>query len=122
MKNYPELLYYRDIIFWWKFYLNPNRTAFPNYCGPGDCRDLPRYDRMNAQLVFQWAGNAYNVSALGTSLQTKPPVAPGTEPPKHRFPSTATPSFFVPAPPIKTEDDVIYRPSLPDFGDKHGQV
>ncbi len=37
--------------------------------------------------------------------------------PKHRYPSTATPSFYVPAPPLKTEDDAIYRPNLPSFDD-----
>ena len=32
-----------------------------------------------------------------------------------RFPSTATPSYYLPAPAVRTEDDVIYRPTLPDF-------
>ena len=35
----------------------------------------------------------------------------------HRFPSTATPSFYLPKPEVRTEDDVIYRPKLPGFND-----
>ena len=31
MKNYPELKCYRDISFIWKYFLNPDRKAFPNY-------------------------------------------------------------------------------------------
>ena len=44
--------------------------------------------------------------------------------PKHRYPSTATPSFYVPPPAVRTEDDVIYRPNLPSFEDfkSQGQV
>ena len=78
---------------------------------------------MNAQLVFQWAGLVYQVTGLGTPLACKAVPLPGTtEPPKHRYPSAATPSFFIPAPIIRTEDDVIYRPSLPDFALNNIQV
>ena len=30
--------------------------------------------------------------------------------PQHRFPSAADPAAYVPPPPLRTEDDVIYRP------------
>ena len=49
-------------------------------------------------------------------------VIPPEQLPMHRYPSTATPSFYVPLPPIKTEDDVIYRPNLPTFEGQFGQV
>ena len=29
-KDYPEFFAYRDIAFWWKWFLNPDMTAFPN--------------------------------------------------------------------------------------------
>lgn len=82
---------------------------------------------MEAQLVFQWddSNACYTAGAFGTSLRCRPePPAKKSniKPPTHRFPSVATPSFFVPPPLVKTEDDIIYRPSLPDFGDKFGQV
>ncbi len=31
IKNYPEFTCYRDVVFWWKYLLNPDREAFPNY-------------------------------------------------------------------------------------------
>lgn len=123
MKNYPELQHFRDIVYWWKYLLNPDRKIFPNYCGPGDTRDIPRFDRMSAQLTFQWTGVAYQVTGFGGSaLNCKPVVPENTPPPIHRFPSYATPEFFIPAPAVRTEDDVIYRPTLPDFSDSHGQI
>lgn len=134
MKNYPELKCYKDIVFWWKFFLNTDRKVFPNYSDPENPRDIPRLDRMNAQLNFSWddASGGYEVTALGINLKCRPdprqvnpltgkPIDP-QHLPTHRFPSTATPSFYVPLPPIKTEDDVIYRPNLPSFEDTYGQV
>ena len=49
-------------------------------------------------------------------------AVPPDELPKHRYASTATPSFFCPKPPVKTEDDVIYWPNLPSFEEGTGQV
>jgi len=43
-------------------------------------------------------------------------------PPTHRYPSAASPSHLLPAPAVRTEDDVLYRPNLPDFANKYGQV
>ena len=60
------------------------------------------------------------VKAFGTSLRCRPVDA--EDMPLHRYPSTATPSFYVPLPLVKTEDDVIYRPNLPSFENKYGQV
>jgi hypothetical protein len=77
---------------------------------------------MQAILVFQWDSRRYKVKALQRELACRPdPKAKdeagkpiGESIPVHRFPSTATPSFFCQPPPeVKTEDDVIYRPNLP---------
>jgi len=119
MKNYPELKCYKDVVFWWKFFLNTDRKVFPNYSDPENSRDIPRLDRMNAQLNFAWddAQGAYEVTGLGISLKCRPdprqvnpltgkPIDP-QHLPTHRFPSTATPSFYVPLPAIKTEDDEV---------------
>ncbi len=64
----------------------------------------------------------FEVQAMGQSLKCRPDpkqtnpvtgkVIPPEHLPTHRFPSTATPSFYVPLPAIKTEDDVIYRPNF----------
>jgi hypothetical protein len=89
---------------------------------------------MEAQLSFSWddAQQGFIVHGLGLELRCRPDpkqlnpltgrIIPPENLPTHRYPSTATPSFYVPLPPIKTEDDVIYRPNLPSFEDKYGQV
>lgn len=134
MKNYPEFRCYRDIVFWWKYMLNTDRKAFKNYVAE-DNTEVQTVDRMMAQLNFSWdeQKNCYLVTAFeDLELHCRPnpnqinpltgKVIPPEHLPTHRFPSTATPSFYVPAPAIKTEDDVIYRPNLPNFEDQFGQV
>jgi hypothetical protein len=134
MKPYAELRAYRDIVFYWKFFLNTDRKAFPNYVAPDKPSEVSRQPHYSAALDFAWdgEGNAYVVEAFGAKLKCRPDpnqINPATGKPipeehlpTHRFPSTATPSFYVPPPPIKTEDDVIYLPNLPSFEDKFGQV
>ena len=133
MKNYPELLYYRDIIFWWKFYLNTDRKSFFNYSEP----DLPNKSitslkRIQTQLRWLWDDTnlSYDVRSFGdVSLYCKPKAKESgskktqkEDIPLHRFPSKATPSFYLEDTVVKSEDDVIYIPNLPNFEDKHGQV
>jgi thiol-disulfide isomerase/thioredoxin len=134
MKSYPELHCYRDISFWWKYLLNTDRKIFPNYISTDQPTEVGRQDRMSCQLVFNWddSRGGYSVTAMGRDLRCRPdptqtdPITGKTIPPDqlptHRYPSTATPSFYLPAPAVKTEDDVIYRPNLPNFEDKYGQV
>jgi hypothetical protein len=134
MKNFPEVKCYRDIVYFWKYFLNPDRKVFANYSTPEEPKDIARQSRMAAQLNFDWDDekNGYEVTAFGVSLSCRPDpkqINPMTGKiiiaenlPVHRFPSTATPSFYVPAPAVRTEDDVIYRPNLPSFEDKYGQV
>ena len=117
-----ELRAYRDIAFYWKFFLNPDITVFPNYIQPGTAGSASRQSRMSATLKFGW-NEGYSVGALGIQMTCRPnphkldPVTqkkvPPEKLPKSRYPSTATPSFYVPPPAINTEDDVIYRPNLP---------
>ena len=54
MHNSPELRAYRDLSFFWKWFLNPDRSAFPNARAPKkDERpaELKRRPRLAAQLV-----------------------------------------------------------------------
>ncbi|KAJ1420484.1 hypothetical protein B484DRAFT_433531, partial [Ochromonadaceae sp. CCMP2298] len=135
MKNFPELRCYRDIVFWWKYFGNTDRKAFNNYVPEGNT-EVRTVERMHAQLNFGWDDqkNGYQVTSFedGDLLkcrpnptQTNPLTGKAISPenlPTHRYPSTATPSFYVPLPAIRTEDDVIYRPNLPNFEDQFGQV
>ena len=133
-KDYPELKCYRDIAFWWKYFLNPDVKTFPNYVPIDAPREIARVGRMDCQLNFNWSDQeeGFSVSAFGKELrchpdpkQTNPltgkPIPPESLP-THRFASTATPSFYVPPPAIQSEDDVIYRPNLPTFEDQGGAV
>ena len=135
IKNYPELKCYRDIVFYWKFFLNPDRKAFPNYLSPENVDDLEPIGRLSAQLNWLWEEEtlSFKVASMGLDCMRTRPNPKQTDPvtgkvlpaeflPIHRFPSTATPSFYIPKPPIKTEDDVIYRPNLPTFENSYGQV
>lgn len=115
--------------------MNPDRKSFQNYVSAEEPRELTRFGRMATQLNFAWNENegGYTVSSFsGVELRCRPdpkqinPVTRKPIPPEHlpihRYPSTATPSFYVPPPVIKTEDDVIYRPNLPSFENQEGQV
>ena len=121
LKNFPELRCYRDVCFYWKYFLNPDLKAFPNF---SDAREL---SRMHTILSWHWSDEdmGYCVENSLQRLYSRPnpkDINPKTrrpfkedELPKHRYPSTATPSFYAPPPAIKTEDDAIYRANLPTF-------
>jgi hypothetical protein len=66
MKNYPELKCYRDITFYWKFFLNADIKSFPNYSDPENRRELSSFDRMSGILSFQWDDRtaSYQVSTF----------------------------------------------------------
>jgi len=116
--NYPELRAFQNIAFFWKFLLNPDITQVTQFT-----HQTRTWDRMSCQLVWTWKQTEFNVVAFGNvALKCAPPPkldASGKRlpPPTHRYPSTATPSFYLPDPKVETEDDVIYRPNLPGFQD-----
>ena len=126
IRSYPELKAYRDIAFWWKHFLNTDRKVFLNYSDPESPTDISRQLRVSAQLRFEWDddANEYRIRAFRKreSLRCKPKLVKGQPFPIHRFPSTATPSFYLPPPAVRTEDDVIYRANLPNFANAYGQV
>jgi hypothetical protein len=59
MKSYPELKCYRDIAFWWKYFLNTDRKVFPNFVDPARAGDVPVFNRPRADLMFNW-NNEHN--------------------------------------------------------------
>eukprot|EP00457_Paulinella_chromatophora_P000002 gb/GEZN01000002.1/.p1 GENE.gb/GEZN01000002.1/~~gb/GEZN01000002.1/.p1 ORF type:complete len:6816 (+),score=1425.09 gb/GEZN01000002.1/:114-20561(+) len=127
MKEYPELKCYRDITLWWKYWLNTDLTAFPNWTNGGM---TSRYTRSSAELRWQWdsRNNAFQVYAFNNSKiiacrpnpQQNDPVTGKRikNLPKYRYESTATPYFYCALPKIRSEDDVIYRSNLPSFDDE----
>jgi hypothetical protein len=128
-RDFPEFFAYRDISFWWKYFLNPDMNAFPNnplqMASIGSGTALPEIPRMNMQLNWQWdqQQRGYQVTAAGMAgigalhCIPNPALYVGKPVPVARWPSTATPSFHVAKPAIRGEDDIIYRKNLPSFSD-----
>lgn len=129
IRNIPEFKPFRDMVMWWKYLLNPDPRAFVNHPLRGN--SPKKWGRMSAQLTWQWDNNegGYQVTGLQGSERIRcRPDPKMTDPvtgrrlredelPKHRWPSAADPAHHVSSkPPIRTEDDVIYRQNLPGFG------
>jgi hypothetical protein len=111
-KNYPEFLCYRDIAFYFKYFMNTEAEAFPS---PG-----PDYIQKQAELKWQLTPSEdYFVSAFGIEVYCRP-RKPGASF-DHRYPSLANPSFLTKPHAVKTEDDVLHIQVLPSFEDVMGQ-
>jgi hypothetical protein len=60
LRNYPELRCFRDIVFAWKWFLNPQRSHFPNYVKIGNdtgASSMGRRPVHQAQMVWSYDGN-----------------------------------------------------------------
>ena len=117
---YPELTAYLTITFYFKWFLNPDFEEHRNRMSatPDQCQlrwtwnsQLMHYDvRVGRDQALLRCKPAPKVDSRGDPLPA----------PTHRYPSTATPGFYLPKPVVKTEDDVIYRPTLPGFAEIGG--
>ena len=120
-KNYYELHCFRDIVWLQKMVLNADPKDLPNF---------GTFTRMNAQCLWYWdsRNKAYQVNVMSRRTFCLPLPDQKDKDGKpltfeHRFPSTATPSFYVESKQdVKREDDVLYIQNLPSFEDKYGQV
>ena len=124
LRTYPELRAYRDVVFWWKYYLNPDVTTFPNYSDPESPRPCPDFGRLAAQLKWGWSDDekGYQVTALDGNAQRCRPDPRKTDPvtgrlipadmlPRHRYASTATPGFYLGKPPVRNHPrPAVQRP------------
>ena len=112
MKNYPELHCFRDIAFYFKFFLTPDSRRFP-----------PKHpwSQREAQLVFSIEHTPKGeqrlaVKAFGDhALVCRPRVKRGEMPPVHRFAQLSSPSEYTRPYVVETEDDVLHMWDLPDF-------
>ena len=110
----------------WKYFLNPDLDVFPNT----DVEEPEPYDYIAVQLRWVWDNESssytvtsfncqYNITCFPDPNQVDPKTHKPRKIPTHRYPPTATPSFYCHAKPsVKTKDDVIYCPNLPTFADK----
>lgn len=117
---YPELTAYQTITFYFKWFLNPDL---------GEHRNRMSTTPDNCQLRWSWntALMHYDVRVGRDQAPVRCKPMPKSDSrgdplpaPTHRYPSTATPGFYLPKPVVRTEDDVIYRPHLPGFAEPGG--
>ena len=117
IKNFPEFRCYRDIAFYFKFFLTPQLGAFPSKSS---------YSQRQAQLSFYWYQEQFYVGAYAPPgaggqpqlLAAKPRVKRGEVMPTHRFSSRADPNEYTRPTRVEGEDDLLHMWDLPDFGDK----
>ena len=114
MKNLPEWAALRDVAFYAKYFLNTNLRVFPE---PAWCDgDDAKYSQRDAELSwgFDDRHQQFVVSAFGRTL-----ACVSTR--RHRFPSSAAPSFYTRPHAVSSEDQILHLRSLPSFGGALGQ-
>ena len=94
-------------------------SAYELHCAPNpdlylSPKELENAKRKKAQKQGAVAGQG---AAGGDTPSKKTGEEDKLPMPTHRWPSTATPSFYVQGDPIRGEDDIIYRRNLPSFGE-----
>ncbi|CAE7195129.1 unnamed protein product, partial [Symbiodinium microadriaticum] len=112
---WPEFQAYRDIVFWWKYFLCTDIRVFP------EARKFHP-----AEAIARWSvqvddkGRPYfKITALGKDNvvwinDRTPPQPPASG---HRWPSPALPAMHTKGE-VRTEDDLLYQRSLPNFADE----
>lgn len=93
---------FRDIIFYFKFFLNPDMKRFP---------PKSSYSQRDAELMFRWDADNYRfeVTAFGDHvLLCRPKVKRGELPPVHRFADLSSASEYTKPSYTETEDDVLH--------------
>eukprot|EP01083_Nonionella_stella_P030773 84290_1 len=104
VKNYPEFACYRDVAFYWKYFMATDPKAFP---------PVIDWQQKSAELKWTFEEGQYIVRAYRRfPLFCK---ADG-----HRWPSAATPSKYTFPSKVLTEDDVLHIRNLPTFDDVMG--
>lgn len=129
IKNHPEFACLRNLSFFYKFFLNPEKTAFPlrkeysqkdaelSFAVGGLTGGLT-VDKEQARLHKKWKTPTVEVVAFGKPLRAHvtPTVAGGVvSAPKHRFLPGASASTHAFPESVVTEDDVLHLWTLPSF-------
>ncbi|KAH8066222.1 hypothetical protein JL722_639 [Aureococcus anophagefferens] len=110
-KNCPEWACYRDVAFYFKYFMNTSAAAFPAAPASDDA-----YTQRMAHLSWSYdeAQHRFVVAAFSKSLACASSSAA-------RFPSNAAPGPYCAPHAVATEDDVLHVKQLPSFGDALGQ-
>lgn len=110
VRTWPEYAAYRDINYWFKYFLCASNSLLPTR--PGS------YASHQARLIWKYdsSENALIVEALHIGeLMCNVRHSGGFLESGHRWPSQATPSVHLDGAEIRTEDDILHVQSLPDF-------
>eukprot|EP01012_Entosiphon_sulcatum_P007139 TRINITY_DN13559_c0_g1_i1.p1 TRINITY_DN13559_c0_g1~~TRINITY_DN13559_c0_g1_i1.p1 ORF type:complete len:4669 (-),score=764.85 TRINITY_DN13559_c0_g1_i1:3029-17035(-) len=104
VKNCPEFAHYRDVAFFFKYFMCTDLDAFPS----------GQLNQFQAQLSWAYVPTCgYQVSAFGRVLHCK---ARG-----HRWPSYAVATRFTWPNEVHCEDDLLHIKLLPSFNEVLGQ-
>lgn len=142
IKNYPEFALYRDIAFWFKYYMNTDREClrclcwFLSFCvrrvahcaaaaasahAPArlpTAKAFPpvaEWTQQHASLVWKFEQGVYKIIGFGMPLSCR------SSSKEVRFRSSSDPSALVAPDVVSTEDDVLHIKNLPSFDDLVGQ-
>ena len=103
IKNYPEMRCYRDVAFFFKYFLNPDRRCFPD----GD--SASGLSQRAISLRFSFDHGQFQIKTLGGhSLQAEPARKRNEPPPTHRFTSLALAGEYTSPSSAETEDDILH--------------
>lgn len=144
-KTHPELAPYRDICFYFTYFLNPDSDAFPkpslHAYRPNEAALHWAWDEKEAQYIIaaKWSEHfpysspkdIFQMSCLPRPVKPKHSSAKGAvaKIPKHRYPSGADVTLIVDdfvnqgehdsfvSINVKTEDDILHLRNLPTFDD-----
>ena len=128
--NYPELFYYRDVIFMFKFMMTPTNNALP---------EIKMWSQTDADLSWRYVSEKgeYEVLAFNQVLSCAPPIDPEEEKKRQEKesqgflarlwnvfsrdsragPSGADPSALV-GEHVDHEEDVLHVKDMPSFNGK----
>ena len=128
--NYPELVYYRDVVFMFKFMMTPTNSALP---------EIRTWLQTDADLAWKYNSekNEYEVRAFDQVLSCAPPIDPDEEAKKKEAdskgffsriwgffskdsragPSGADPSALA-GEHVDNEEDVLHVKDMPSFNGK----
>ncbi|CAJ1416719.1 unnamed protein product, partial [Effrenium voratum] len=120
--TWPEFLCYRDIIFYWKYFLCTDLRVFPKVNEYTPQNAYLKWNVVDEQKAYGCPpnrGKVFMVTGMGKEHLLKHDVPPHRPKPAAsglRWPSAALPSHHTKTA-VRTEDDLLYMRTLPTFNE-----
>jgi hypothetical protein len=121
-RTWPEYTCFRDIIFWWKYFLCTDLRVFPKNAAFKPQHGYLIWSVNDEQKAFGSPPNRNKVfqvqSLCKDHIMKHKEMGNRPKPPTsgHRWPSAALPSQYTKTP-VRTEDDLLYMRTLPTFNE-----